>query len=116
MTRARRGLNTAEYLKLAAWLEKHADLVRSRPSTTVAMQASTDLGIDISDRSILHLGKQLGLELWANRPKPAAKLEVKPGSLFDGAAIERIDRLERCLIILAKHLGRQDIIDIINPK
>jgi hypothetical protein len=108
---ASRHLSTKHLLLLANWLRDNVEMLKTEYAPAVAKAAEAALGFPISDRSIHSIAEAEGfiLRRHIEIERAAAKTKPEP-QLFDGAALERLDRLERLTVRIAHHLNLQHLI------
>ena len=108
---ASRHLTIKNLLLLTNWLRENVELLKAEYAPAVAKAAEAALGFPISDRSIHSIAEAEGFTLRRHLEIERAAAKTKPEpQLFDGAALERLDRLERLTVRLANHLNLQHLI------
>lgn len=108
---ASRHLTIKNLLLLTNWLRENVELLKTEYAPAVAKAAEAALGFPISDRSIHSIAEAEGFVLRRHLEIERAAAKTKPEpQLFDGAALERLDRLERFTVRLAHNLNLQHLI------
>ena len=106
----RKNLTTKQTIELAGWLGKNAELLKLEYSPKVAEVAEQQLSFPVSVKSVLHLAKDLELLTRRDLERAVTRTRSSEPQLFDAAAIERLDRLERLTVRIAHHLNLQHLI------
>lgn len=104
-----RHLTIKQLLLLTQWLRENVELLKAEYAPAVAKAAEAALGFRISDRSIHSIAEAEGFVLRRHIEIERAKTKPEP-QLFDGAALERLERLERLTIRLVHRLNLQQLI------
>lgn len=104
-----RHLTIKQLLLLTQWLRENVELLKAEYAPAVAKAAEAALGFRISDRSIHSIAEAEGFVLRRHIEIERGKTKPEP-QLFDGAALERLERLERLTIRLVHRLNLQNLI------